>query len=112
MFVGNAGSSYASFRRALDAGQLNKSLEFASELQTVKLDDALDLVELLADRGDERFEAAARRWLERFAVEYGPSVHRVAMAAAALAELGRYPSSVLARDTLEQLLIPPGATAG
>lgn len=106
--MGYAGSSYASFRRALDAGQLNKSLEFAAELPTVKLDDALDMVVLLADRGDQRFEAAARRWLERFAVEYGPSVPQIGMASAALAELGRYPSSVVARDTLGQLLESPG----
>jgi len=101
------GSIYGQFRRALDAGQVNKSLALATELPRVELDDALDLVILLAAAGDRRFDSAARRWLQRFAAETRAPLQQVVMAGAALAELGRSPSSEVARDTLEHLLGSP-----
>ncbi len=103
------GSSYARFRRAIDARQPAKAMAAASELPKVSLADALELCLLLAavDNGGT-YEAAARRWLERFAGERRASLHEILMAGAALAELGRAPGSEVARDTLEQLLDPAG----
>lgn len=100
------GSPYARFRRAIEGGYALKAIDAASELETVSLADALDLCQLLATERSDRYEAAARRWLQRFASERRPSIHQVVMAGAALAELGRSPSSEVARDTLEQLLTP------
>jgi len=102
--VTSQGSSYARFRRAIDAGQPAKALDAASELPQVSLADALALCLLLAARDRDRYEPAARRWLERFAGEGGKSLHEILMAGAALAELGRMPGSEVARDTLEQLV--------
>ena len=109
MFVTSQGSSYGRFRRAIEAGQPAKALAAASELPRVSLADALELCLLLAARDRERYEPAARRWLERFAGERRASLHEILMAGAALAELGRSPASEVARDTLEQLIEPASA---
>ncbi len=110
VFVTSQGSPYARFRHAIGRGQPTKALAAAAELAQVSLSDALDLCLLLATAGDEHYEAAARRWLQRFAAETPTSVNEVVMAGAALAELGRRPSSEIARDTLEQLLAGPPAS--
>lgn len=82
-------------------------MDLATELPKVMLDDALALCFLLAEAEDARFEPAARRWLQRFASETKASLHEVVMAGGALAELGRAPTSEVARDTLQQLLDGP-----
>ena len=105
-FVTSQGSTHGRFRRALDRGQINFALEAAAELPNVALDEALQLCALLASTGDERFLAAARRWLARFAEEKRPSLNELQIAGAALAELGTNPDSAIARDTLQQLLEP------
>jgi hypothetical protein len=38
----------------------------ARELPTLPLEDALQLVELYAERGSPKYEKAAMRWLERY----------------------------------------------
>ena len=105
--VTSQGSAHGRFRHALDRGQVNFALEAATELPAVSLGEALELCELLATTGDERFPAAARRWLSRFASEKQPSLHEILMAGAAMAELEDRPGSAVARDTLEQLLEAP-----
>jgi hypothetical protein len=105
-FVTSQGSPHGRFRHALDRGQVNFALEAAAELPTVTLADALELCELLATAGDERYAAAARRWVARFADEKRPSMNELLIAGAALAELGERPDSAVARDTLEQLIEP------
>src|SRR4051812_22384175 len=104
--VTSQGSAHGRFRHALDRGQVNFALEAATELPTVALNEALELCELLAATGDERFQAAARRWLIRFASEKQPSLNEVLIAGAAMAELATCPGSDVARDTLAQLLEP------
>lgn len=101
------GSPYARFRRALAGGHLLKALDAASDLRVVPLEDALTLCLLMARARDGRFDAAARRWLQRFATERRAPLQQVVMAGAALAELGARPASEVARDTLEQLLEGP-----
>jgi hypothetical protein len=76
----------------------------AVELATVPLSEALELCALLAKAGDERYQAAARRWLVRFIEEKRGSLSEALIAGAALAELGGHPESAVARDALEQLL--------
>jgi hypothetical protein len=62
---------------------------------------------VLARAEDPRFEAAARRWLSRFAEERRPRLNQLLIAGAALAELGEVPWSKAARETLRQLVEPP-----
>jgi hypothetical protein len=108
VFVTSDGHAYARFRRAIVARQAPQALAAASELRRMSLEDALELCVLLSVDDQRRYEAAARRWLERFARERRASLQQILMAGAALAELGRSPASEVARDTLEQLLEPPG----
>jgi hypothetical protein len=69
---------------------------------------------VVASAGKHRFSVAAtdsagnaggtpKRWLQRFSAEAHPNLNEVLMAGVALAELGRTPSSAVARDTLERL---------
>jgi len=67
--VGAAGSTHATFRRALERGNLPMALVTARELGRLTLEDALGLTALLARLDDARFEPAAVRWLGRLAVE-------------------------------------------
>jgi hypothetical protein len=69
-------------RRAIQAGLIEMALDNARELRHIRLDDALALCLLL--RGDRRFDAAARRWVCRFASEAGVTLSEVAEAAVAL----------------------------
>lgn len=98
------GSPYGRFRRSLDRGLVGPALEAAGELGRVSLADALELCELLARSGDDRFGAASRRWLIRFIDETGASIAEVLMAGAALSELSDQPDSEVAQDMLERLL--------
>src|SRR5579864_5612326 len=69
-------------RRAIQNGLVEMALDNARELRHIGLDDALALCLLL--RGDRRFDAAARRWLSRFAAEGSVTLSEVAQAAEAL----------------------------
>ena len=69
-------------RRAISSGLVETALDNARELRHVGLDDALALCLLL--RGDRRFDAAARRWMSRFATEGGVTLAEVAEATVAL----------------------------
>ncbi len=63
------GSAYSRFQRALATGNLQVVEAAAAELPTVGLDDALAILVLLAQAGDERFDRAATRWLGRLLIE-------------------------------------------
>jgi hypothetical protein len=105
--VTSQGHAFARFRRAIAAGQPSLALEAAGELPQLSLADALELCRILARAEDPRFEAAARRWLARFAEERRPRLNELLIAGAALAELGEVPWSKVARETLGQLLELP-----
>ena len=51
------------------------------------LEDALQLVDLYAERGSPKFEPAARRWLVRYLTEGTPGLQDVATVAASIASL-------------------------
>lgn len=87
MFVGAAGSPHAAFQRACERGNVLLALTTARELGRLSLEDALALTELLARAGDDRFDAAAARFLGRLADERKPTLAGLRLAAAALGEL-------------------------
>src|SRR5215218_10809494 len=67
--MGDAGSSYSRFKRALKTGNLSIIRAAAAELPVIRLDDALQVCVLLRDREPERYERAAVRWIGRYCVE-------------------------------------------
>ncbi len=68
-FVSIKGGPYQRFRRALEIGRLPLVLAAAAELPRLELDDALEVLLLIADQDERRFPRAATRWLGRLALE-------------------------------------------
>lgn len=99
------GSVYGQLSRAIAAGHTQRAMFLALEVERVQLPEALGLCLLLATDQDERYPAAARRWLARFAEERKPELDVLADVAEALAELGREPESTLAREVLGEALV-------
>lgn len=83
--MGDAGSPYPRFQRALATGNLQLIRAAAAELPRVDLGDALSVCMAIRDAEPERFERAALRWLARYAVERAASVAEVRAAAVAFA---------------------------
>ena len=65
MFVGEHGSPYTRFRRALAAGNPLLVTAAALELGCLSLADALAVCLVFRDHDRERYERAAVRWLAR-----------------------------------------------
>jgi hypothetical protein len=63
------GSPYARFQRSLQTRNLSVVLTAAAELQPIQLDDALEILILLAAEKDPRFDRAAARWVGRLLAE-------------------------------------------
>ena len=107
MFVTSQGSPATRFKRAIERRSLINAELAAREMTQVSLEQALQLVILYAEQGEERFEKAAVRWLGMLLLEKpmpislaaqcvelvsqlrGPEAERVARALAALAALAR-----------------------
>lgn len=102
-FVGAAGSTHGAFQRAVERGNVLLALNLARELGTVSLEDALQLTALLARAGDNRYNAAAVRWVARLATEKQVSLEDVTLAAAALCAMRAAPERVEAEATLLHL---------
>jgi hypothetical protein len=66
------GSPYARFQRSLQTRKLSVVLTAAAELQSIQLDDALEILILMAREKDPRFDRAAARWVGRVLVETPP----------------------------------------
>jgi hypothetical protein len=66
------GSAYANFRRSLETRNLSIILPAAAELAWVNLSDSLEILTLMAQEGDPRFERAAARWVGRVLTETAP----------------------------------------
>ncbi len=98
------GGPYSRFRRAIDRGQLLKALDAAGELKVVRLDDALDLCQLLASSEDPMFSKAASKWLARFSTERKATLGQVQLAAAAFGQLWDEPDSKLPLQVLRGLI--------
>lgn len=56
-------------RQALLTDNLSIVEATARQIQSVDLDDALQILVLMAQRGDERYERAAARWVARVTAE-------------------------------------------
>jgi hypothetical protein len=92
------GTAAGSFRRAVNARH-DAAMMAALEIPRLSLDLSLELVELLAEANDSRFDKAASRWLARFASE-GADLHQLQLAGAALNQLEVDPGSEVAREAL------------
>lgn len=66
------GRPYARFRRFLETRKLSIVLPAAAELHWVNLGDSLEILTLMAQEGDRRFERAAARWIGRLLTETPP----------------------------------------
>ena len=93
MFVPTEGELLMRFRRAMEVEDSAQAIAIAGELSYVGLGDALELVRLLARKGDPRFERAANRWLTRLVAERKPSLGQVQVATAAMGALALDPDS-------------------
>jgi hypothetical protein len=82
------GSADGRFTRAIQRRHLHAAEIAARELGGLSLSDALDLTILMRDVETWRYERAAVRWLERFIEERTPTLAELALASAALAEVG------------------------
>jgi hypothetical protein len=91
------GSPYARFQRALRTRKLPVVLATARELRHVPLDDALEVLILMARDADPRFDRAATRWVGRLLAEQSLGL---ADARFALALVERLPQC---RKTLHRL---------
>ena len=96
------GSAHGRFTRAIQQGNLWAAEMAARELRGLALDDALDLVALLARSRPDRLERAAIRWHGRLEVE--SQMLTIAEAQFALAALARLPDDPRAKAMLEKLL--------
>ena len=71
-------------RRAIERRAPWMAADAARELPNLRLDDALQLVHLYAERGSPKYEQAAIRWLERYLTEGSPRLQHFAEITAGL----------------------------
>jgi hypothetical protein len=82
------GTAHGRFQRAIKRRHLNAAEMAARELGGLNLAEAPDLTLLMRETDRWGYERAAVRWLERFIEERGPTLAEIALATAALAEVG------------------------
>jgi hypothetical protein len=85
-FVSIKGSPYARFQCSLQTRKLSIVLAAAAELQSIQLDDALEILILMAQERDPRFDRAAARWVGRLLTETPPMTLKEARWAIAMVE--------------------------
>ena len=88
--MGDAGSPYARFRRALDTGDVTIVRAAALELPRVGLADALRVCYLMRHDPD-LYERAVVRWVGRFCLEGRADLDAVREAIEALGALPHFP---------------------
>jgi hypothetical protein len=86
VFVSIKGSPYAYFRRTLETRKLAIVLPAAAELPWINLSDSLEILTLMAQEGDPRFDKAAARWVGRLLIETPPMTLRDARWVVAMVE--------------------------
>lgn len=102
--MGESGSSYARFRRAVERRQPAAALLAAAELRHVPLTDALDLLLLLRERDADRYPRAALRWHARLCRDVpGLSLADAAAVLALLSAMGEVNERGAARALAELL---------
>ena len=93
-------SSYANFRRSLATNDLLLIRAAAAELPAVNLEDALQILPVIAASEPHLFDRAGCRWLARLALETNVDLEQLGVALAALDRLPDDPDrsvEVLAR---------------
>ncbi len=100
--MGDAGTSYPRFRRALATGNLHLIRAAAAELPQVELADALAVCMAIRGAEPQRFERAALRWLAGYAVERATTVADLRVATDAFAMMLQRPEDAL--STLRRLV--------
>ncbi len=86
--MGEAGSAYGAFQRAVERRNVMAAEAAARQLPTLTLDNALRLLFLYAESDPLKYDRAALRWLARYVTEgKAVSLLKAQMALAALAEL-------------------------
>jgi hypothetical protein len=93
------GQPRASFRRAIERRNLLGAETCAREMGIVSLDEALDLVCLVAEVAPSKLDGYARRWLARLADERRLTLAELDLAVTALRAL----PSARAEDALRSL---------
>jgi len=96
------GSAHGRFARSIKARQLFQAEVAARELRGLSLDDALELVILIAAQRPDRLERAAVRWHGRLEVEL--PMLTLAESRFALAALERLPADPQAAELIRKLL--------
>jgi hypothetical protein len=87
--MGVSGSDHGEFQRALRAGNWASAFAAAYSLPIVRLEDALELVLLGAQKVDrDRYERLAARWLARLLEERKMSLHEISWATERLRDIG------------------------
>jgi hypothetical protein len=102
VFVTSQGTASGRFRRAIDRRLVDEAMFAAAEMPKLPLGLALELVELLAEASDPRFDRAAARWLLKLAAA-GADLRELQLAGAALNRLEADPACEIARETLARL---------
>jgi hypothetical protein len=77
------------FARAISARNVFLAEVPLGELESVLLEDALQMVYLYGEEGDRKYEAACQRYLGRWITEESPSLADIAATACLLVERGR-----------------------
>jgi hypothetical protein len=72
MLVSIKGSPDLNFRRSLETRKLSIILPAADELQQINPADRLEILVLMAEERDPRFERSAARWIGRILTETPP----------------------------------------
>jgi hypothetical protein len=99
--VGEHGSPYPRFQRALATGKLELIRPAALECPRLDLIDMARIVAVYRDQEPRNFPRACLRWLELFCADRATTVADVAMAADALLVMVDEPDEAL--DTLARL---------
>ena len=101
--------SYTRVKAAIADGDLRFLIDNAQQLPRIKLADALQVCLLYRDQDIDRYDAAAVRWLMRFAVEAREvSLEDIQSAAAALDALPEQPQAAM--EQLASLCVQHGLT--
>jgi hypothetical protein len=79
-------SRYVRFRRSLETQKLADALEAAADVPWLNLNDSLEILTLMANEADPRFDKAAVRWIGRLLVETPPMTLKEARWVVAMVE--------------------------
>jgi hypothetical protein len=102
---------YARVYAAIESGDLGFLIRHASEMPRIGLEDALKVCLLYRDQDIERYDAAAVKWLLRFAAEAKEaSLEDIQTAAAALDGLPEQPQAAM--EQLSTLCVEVGLSGG